>query len=400
MDPSAYLCLSTSDQQFSLPGSYSAEAATVVSKVELSSIDDEQQPIYCNVKNYLRLGKLKDLYDNPGFRAARDHTNPFERIGNSIFINRAGVKLANIDAIYHVTPTIFTFDHKQDDADFTFCDIAAGPGGFTQYLQYRYPNSIGCGMTLKSSNLDWNQRIIDMSRFTPLYGADDTGDLYYNWSDIIAYTESLGGVDLVTADGGFEIENSGNGDYDKSLLNKQEWLSSRLLLVQALVGMNSTKIGGNFVLKCFDTVTAISAQTIYLLSLVFESISIFKPVTSRPANSERYIVCINKQSLDPHVNDIMRQAANSYTSKMYVSNLIDEIPESFAVWLSEQNDISITLQSKTAGDLITYMRGNDVDVVKYNIAKFLLIWNLPDTPPVYNKSKTLKSYPGKTNILI
>lgn len=394
MDPSSTLCSSYSNT-FTPPSSYSIDSIpSYNSDIQLTAVSDSQPPQYCNISHYQRLTELKNLFDNPNFSMARDFTNPYETIGRSIFINRAGVKLANIDAVLHVTPAIFTFDQKQSSIDFTFCDIAAGPGGFTQYLQYRYPNSTGYGMTLKSDNLDWNRRILDMKRFTPIYGQDNTGNLYTNWDEFITFvlSQQPDGVDLVTADGGFEIEQDG----DRTLLNQQEWLSSRLLLVQALIGMNCTKIGGNFVLKCFDTVTAISAQTIYLLSLVFEHVVMFKPVTSRPANSERYIVCLNKIQLDPTVDDIMRSAANAYTDNEYVSNLVDTLPADFIEWLTTQNNLSIKLQSTMAGYIIQYMRGVDFTMPKYNIPKFLTIWNLPDTPPFKAKGKFKKLLPGQT----
>lgn len=47
--------------------------------------------------------------------------------------------------------------------------------------------------------------------------------------------------------------------------------------------------GGHFVCKTFDLFTPFSVGLIYLLYLCFERVSLFKPVTSRPANSERCV---------------------------------------------------------------------------------------------------------------
>lgn len=49
----------------------------------------------------------------------------------------------------------------------------------------------------------------------------------------------------------------------------------------------STSAGGHFVCKTFDLFTPFSVGLVYLLYLCFERVSLFKPVTSRPANSER-----------------------------------------------------------------------------------------------------------------
>ena len=45
--------------------------------------------------------------------------------------------------------------------------------------------------------------------------------------------------------------------------------------------------GGHFVCKTFDLFTPFSVGLVYLLYLCFDRVSLFKPVTSRPANSER-----------------------------------------------------------------------------------------------------------------
>lgn len=223
---------------------------------EQISVDSAPPPRYGDPNRYRVLQTVKDAFEAEGFIQARDATNPFELIGRSIFINRAAVKLANIDAVHHVTNEMFTFDRKQTNSTFTFCDVAAGPGGFTQYLQYRYPSSKGYGMTLRHEKLDWSTRFLNMDRFNAFYGKDNTGNLYTNWDQFINYvrTEQPEGVDLVTADGGFDLEDN----MDKTLLHRQEFLSSRLLLTQALVGIGCAKVGGNFVVKVFDTVTQLS----------------------------------------------------------------------------------------------------------------------------------------------
>ena len=143
------------------------------------------------------------------FEIARNITNPFENIGNSIFMNRASVKIANIDAIFNFTqrkggllgpqevgpldPSIpmselleiesLTPSGKNTNLDrklgYNFYDIASAPGGFSEYIQYRFPISYGWGMSLREG-LEWNREKIDMERFNILWGNDDTGNLYTN----------------------------------------------------------------------------------------------------------------------------------------------------------------------------------------------------------------------------
>lgn len=386
MDPSASLCLSYDSlkEQFvsSLyePEWYSQSTPVQLTpKYDLIHVNESPKPLFGNSSKYEILQKVKDAFDVEGFIQARDATNPFEKIGRSIFINRAAVKLANIDAVHHVTKQIFTFDNKSTDAPFKFCDVAAGPGGFTQYLQYRLPKSIGYGMTLKHEKLDWSTKFLDMKRFIPFYGPDNSGNLYTNYDNFVKFVleKEPSGVDLVTADGGFDLDDS----TDKTLLHRQEFLSSRLLLTQAVIGIGCTKIGGNFVVKVFDTVTNISANIIYVLAQCFKQILLFKPITSRPANAERYLICIDRVPNIQEYYQLLVGAARSYSDTNYLNTIFNEtLSQEFIRWLTKSNNDSIDNQLQAAQNILLYLKGRDVSLPVYDINKFLIIWNLPDTP--------------------
>ena len=45
--------------------------------------------------------------------------------------------------------------------------------------------------------------------------------------------------------------------------------------------------------KIFDIFSITTIRILYIIYNLFESVHIFKPDTSRPANSEKYIVCLN-----------------------------------------------------------------------------------------------------------
>ena len=88
-------------------------------------------------------------------------------------------------------------------------------------------------------------------------------------------------ADLVTADGGFEWNNENYQEQEAYLLIYGEILSA--LKIQAK--------NGNFVLKIFETFTVVTIKMIYLLTLYYDEVIIYKPFFSRNTNSEKYVIC-------------------------------------------------------------------------------------------------------------
>lgn len=352
--------------------------------VKLISKDENLPPIYVDLKKYSRLNQIKDEYgkiDGKQFSIIRAKANPFEFLGCSIFGNRAAVKLSNIDAIYNLTQHLGGYINFTTPGRFVYADLAGGPGSFTQYIQWRRPDSIGFGITLKNpvggekEKLDWDYTIIDQPRFHPYYGEDNSGNLYTNYEGFVNYVKESNNTDLflVTADGGFNVEDT--NDYAR-----QEFISSRLILTECLTAVMLLNQGGSFVCKVFDTVTKISADTIYMMSCCFDELIMFKPVSSRPANSERYLICRGRKSsvqIQPYIES-MRMAVKLYTDKMMVSSFIDKLPEEFTNWLIQSNDESMDRQIKTGENIIKISKGEKVILVQYDIHKCFQYWKIPD----------------------
>ena len=83
------------------------------------------------------------------------------------------------------------------------------------------------------------------------------------------------------ADGGFEWNNENYQEQEAYLLIYGEILSA--LKIQAK--------NGNFVLKIFETFTVVTIKMIYLLTLYYDEVIIYKPFFSRNTNSEKYVIC-------------------------------------------------------------------------------------------------------------
>jgi hypothetical protein len=263
-------------------------------------------------------------------------------------------------------------------------------------------------MTLRTpetikNNLDWNRARLDTHRFHIYYGSDGTGDLYTNVDGFIEYARmSTPKLELVMADGGFELDGQEH---------RQEFLSSRLLLVQIYAALSLlTSKDGRFVCKVFNTVTTMSEQLIWLCSLCFEDVWMFKPMSSRPANAERYMVC--KKFRGPEVAApivaLLKEANSKYPQtpvgsvpSSMVSRLIrsEIIPAEFRAWLHLNNDISIQRQINYSTAILDALQGRPLHTIKYDLHKASIIWSLPDNQSDKRSMINRSSFPFTKNFL-
>eukprot|EP01134_Creolimax_fragrantissima_P002553 CFRG2553T1 len=235
------------------------------------------------------------------FIAARRKANPYELIlkGGNVFINRAAVKMANIDSMFNY---IFTSPPGlSSDDTLTFADVCAGPGGFSEYVLWRREKRCkGFGFTLKGPD-DFTPWLFNRQPTEPyfktFFGKDGTGDVT-NEANILAFTTLISiktekvGLHLMMADGGFSVE--GEENYQEEILKQ-------LVLCQFTIALSVLRQGGNFVCKIFDMFTPFTVGLVYVMYKHFNKICILKPFTSRPANSERYIICIGLKERSPAV---------------------------------------------------------------------------------------------------
>ncbi|CAH1262925.1 CMTR1 [Branchiostoma lanceolatum] len=263
-----------------------------------NEIEDEVE--FCNEDILLDLLKCKSVFDvleGQEMRNARTRANPYETIRGAIFQNRAAMKMANMD---HVFDYMFT-EPKNDKGEpmvgahdlLYFADICAGPGGFSEYVLWRKKwHAKGFGLTIRGPNDFKLEEFFAASSemFEPHYGEggiDGDGDIMKpanltTFKKFVLDSTEGKGVHFVMADGGFSVEGQEN---------LQEVLSKQLVMCEFLCALSILRIGGCFVCKTFDLFTPFSVGLVYLLYHCFQEVCIFKPITSRPANSERYVVC-------------------------------------------------------------------------------------------------------------
>ena len=265
--------------------------------------------------------------------------------GSKKYKNRAGDKL---EAVLSTSGILLDLRKKCNNRLLRFADICGGPGAFSEMLfKWFFEEATeiseiwGCGITLRTENhrgepnawypelyrktvLSVKDRKIEklndqklcLSRtktFTPLWGVDGTGNIlipenvvhtiqaclqaersFFPRSKHTTHQASLlhnfgrtgfeSGVELVVADGGFDVTGEEH---------LQEIKSSTLILAETIIALGSLCDGGHMVVKTFDMLTVFTSSLLLLISYCFERVGIFKPYRSRVVNSERYIVGIN-----------------------------------------------------------------------------------------------------------
>jgi cap1 methyltransferase len=242
------------------------------------------------------------------FNEARAACNPFERLEfpRRLFLNRAGAKLANINALVDFSLI------QPYNGEFSFVDLCGAPGGFSEYicntcttLSFSSVPSLKChgwGMSLvgqttvnhhhhhgHGGTCSWKLRDFDSDtvRYRICHGQNGTGDVCH-WPNveflamqIIANHDHRNKVHLVVADGGLDAQR--NADC-------QERVALPLVVCQASAALFLLREGGTLVLKMFGFQTTATKRVMRYMLHVFDNITVLKPITSRPASAERYVV--------------------------------------------------------------------------------------------------------------
>lgn len=210
--------------------------------------------------------------------------------------------------------------------------LAEGPGGFVESLvTYRRRLSLPPGavdelhgMTLLSKNRSvpgWKVNgIADMQVHR---GSDGTGDVCKLANiDALVAEVGAGTCDVVTADGGFDF----SGDF-----NHQEEASAHLISSEVYAALRLQRPGGSLVLKVYDLHSSNSAKVLFALRSSYSEVHLVKPHTSRPANSEKYVVCTGFiGAADEVLSDLRRACAEG-------SHLRLRIPREFVRAVARYN---------------------------------------------------------------
>lgn len=151
------------------------------------------------------------------------------------------------------------------------------------YLQYRICEGVdGTGDVFRWENVEalWEMMKADIGEQPRLKTSSSTEEARGN--------DQVGKAHLVLADGGFDAQRDSE---------HQEEVAQKLIICEVAGGLALLRVGGTLVVKMFGFQTEVIRALVRDLDSMFHQLVALKPISSRPASAERYLVCTNFKGL-------------------------------------------------------------------------------------------------------
>ena len=203
------------------------------------------------------------------------------------------------------------------------------------------------------------------------------------------------GKDKYTVVGNITGKNSSNidilktfpktGEFDLIIMDERvkihpenivEQTAQPVILKEIYNAIALQKKGGNFVCMFYETFTIPTIKMISLLTSIYDDVAIIKPLTSRLANSEIFVVCknftLNDKQRDNYLSKIKNilEASESLKEKTFIVDIFTEhMPDwEFKLSLIVFNSIMSNEKIKNMDHIITYIGGSNYhgDVYRVN----------------------------------
>lgn len=289
---------------------------------------------------YKKLTDTKDKIDNfQDWERCSRLSNAYENIlkiaksNKKLTVNRAYFKIYEILKYLNELGVVRLENIKRS------LHVAEAPGAFVQGCISLIPNLEWYAQSLYDEKEIKIDDIVNIKeKWIGLESGSD-GNLYKieTIDEIISKFKDRK-ADLITADGGFDV------NFDP---NSQEQLSLRLIFCECFTALNCQEKGGMFVCKLFDTFTNPTFQLIYIMMQFYDKCYIIKPRTSRYTNSERYLVCIGFVGLEgkEKVLEEMRKIVVGWAENSFCREII-KIDEELKAKMYEYNNMMANNQIK------------------------------------------------------
>tara|TARA_B100001248_G_C27377344_1_gene454996 strand:- start:18 stop:1337 length:1320 start_codon:yes stop_codon:yes gene_type:complete len=170
-------------------------------------------------------------------------------------------------------------------------------------------------------------------------------------------------ADIVSADGGFKWIDE----------NMQEQESYSLLLGEIVAALSVQAKDGCFVLKLFESFTNLTLKMIYIVTSFYSESFIFKPYTSRPSNSEKYLICKGfkfeqnskeLQNMITQLEDILKE----FNTELHVNDIFTNfnLPDDYIQLFIKLSTKIANNQQIEINKMIDYINGNNYYGTKYH----------------------------------
>lgn len=263
-----------------------------------------------------------------------DFMNPYKSLRNILkskygaeTVTNAWIKMYEL---LNMFPNLI--ESKQTIKTFHLCEA---PGAFISALNHYLDN--------KSQKLDWyaqtlrpiitdtdgtNTALDDhfglIQRYPNrwIFGdpmGDVSGDITHS-AIIRYYSLNMRGIDFMTADAGLMS--------NPNELNEQEAYLGKINMGQILCILSCLSIGKSAIFKTFLPMTEpLTISMMYLVTLVFDSVTITKPSTSHRNNSEIYVILMGYRGVSMPMLDILYKLLDDVkiTSKTLLMHQIDKL---------------------------------------------------------------------------
>lgn len=324
----------------------------------------------------------------------KKYTNPYEYIHTVVPkkkkniskykpLSRSYFKL--IEIVHHF------FDDLHKKTPIKTFHLAEGPGGFIEaMLKLRNNfNDSYIGMTIQDENENvpsWKKSHSFLKENSNVFienGKNGSGNILSVENFIYCKEKYMSSIDFITADGGFDF----SVDFDN-----QEMNMCKLLFAQISFALCMQKKNGCFILKIFDSFNQHTVDLLYILSSFYEKVYLTKPLTSRVANSEKYVVCKNFlfhscEDFYPYLLNCFREMMNSV---FFVDRFLN-IPLScyFMCKMEEYNSIIGQQQIENIHQTLTMIENAESrekinSLIKTNVKKCIFWCSKHNIP--YNNS--------------
>jgi 23S rRNA U2552 (ribose-2'-O)-methylase RlmE/FtsJ len=359
----------------------------IIYKSQVANNENYNNTIICpSLYNYLIILKQVINVYPEYWDIIKKITNPYEYIHSCVPNYKLSLcKYKPLSrAFFKMIEIVDTFSFLTEKTKIKSFHLAEGPGGFIEAFNYVRHNKedLYYGMTLISddTNIPSWKRASQLLHNNPNIiiesGASKTGDLFLKENLIYCYKKYSNSMDYITGDGGFDFSND---------FNNQEDISFKLIVSQIFFALIMQKTGGNFILKMFDIFKYKTLEIIYLLCNLYENVYIFKPNTSRIANSEKYIICINyKNNNKKIITNIIENFDLIINNVDTISSLFNQqLNKYFLTKIQEINAIYGEQQLENISNTLNLIKELKVLNLKYNLInneysslfKYLYIYN-------------------------